>query len=287
MPQTLLDWLMTRYSTAKRETLRRMLSAGRVRVNGARPRSLKVELGPGDRVEVSERALVPVRTPPARLPFRIVHEDADLLVVDKPAGLLTSTVPGERRATLLAAVRAYVASRDPRARVGLIHRLDRDAAGLLVFSKSDEAYHSLKTQFFHHRVERTYLAVTRGVPKPGTGRVESRLEERADGTVYTTTSHAKGQRAVTHYEVVEAENRKALVRVRLETGRKHQIRVHLAEKGTPIVGDPVYGRPPGERKPATLDGLRLMAVRLAITHPRSGETVAWEIEPPAGFWAGS
>ena len=293
MTQTLLDWLATRYPTAKRETLRRMVAAGRVTVNGARARAAKSAVGPNDRVEVSDRPTARVEgagrgrdaSGAARLPFRIVHEDEDLLVVDKPAGLLTSTVPGERRPTLLAAVRQYVASRDPRARVGLIHRLDRDAAGLLVFSKSDPAYHSLKTQFFHHDVERMYLAVTSGVPEPRAGRIESRLEERADGTVYTTTSHAKGQRAVTHYEVLAAEKGRALVRVRLETGRKHQIRAHLKERGTPIVGDPVYGRaekkkPAGERA----GPLRLLAARLAITHPRTGAPVAWEIEPPAGFW---
>ena len=292
MTQTLLDWLATRYPTAKRETLRRMVSAGRVTVNGARARAVKSELGPDDRVEVSDRPATQVegarrgRKPGAmKLPFRVVHEDEDLLVVDKPAGLLTSTVPGERRPTLLAAVREYVASRDPRARVGLIHRLDRDAAGLLVFSKSDAAYHSLKTQFFHHDVERMYLAVTSGVPEPRAGRIESRLEERADGTVYTTTSHAKGQRAVTHYEVIAEAKGRALVRVRLETGRKHQIRAHLKERGTPIIGDPVYGRM--EKKKPAGEGagpLRLLAARLAITHPRTGAPVAWEIEPPAGFW---
>ena len=306
MADTLLDWLLRRYPTAKRETLRRMIAAGRVTVNGAKPRTLKVEVGAADRVEVSDRPAAPPHAGLAAkrtgssaqhagrasagrvgLPFRTVHEDADLLVVDKPAGLLTSTVPGERRPTLLAAVRAYVASREPRARVGLIHRLDRDAAGLLVFSKSDLAYQSLKTQFFHHTVERVYLAVTAGVPNPRAGRIESRLEERADGTVYTTRVHAKGQRAVTHYEVVEHDGRRrrALVRVRLETGRKHQIRVHLAERGTPIVGDPLYARGTGKRgdtEPA--GGLRLIAARLAIVHPRTGESAAWEIEPPAGFW---
>jgi 23S rRNA pseudouridine1911/1915/1917 synthase len=270
-----------------------MVAAGRVTVNGTKPRTLKVDLARDDRVEVSDRAAQPAspkRTSRLlRLAFTIVHEDADLLVVNKPAGLLTSTVPGERRPTLLAAVRDYLAERDPRARVGLIHRLDRDAAGLLVFSKSDLAYQSLKTQFFHHTVERMYLAVTIGVPSPPAGRIESRLEERADGTVYTTRSHAKGQRAVTHYEVIERGGAGfALVRVRLETGRKHQIRVHLAERGAPILGDPTYVRDVKVRSsrstPPPAQGMRLIAARLAIVHPRTGAPVAWQIEPPPGFW---
>ena len=286
MAETLLDWLLRRYPTAKRETLRRMISAGRVTVSGARARTLKLDLHPDDVVEVSDRPPAGPATgnPRTRLAFRVIHEDADLLLVDKPPGLLTSTVPGERRPTLLAAVREYVAAREPRARLGLIHRLDRDAAGVLVFSKTDLAYQSLKTQFFHHHVERLYLAVTAGVPEPRAGRIESRLEERADGTVYTTRSHAKGQRAVTHYEVLAEQAGRALVRVRLETGRKHQIRVHLAERGTPIVNDPVYGPPPNRRAPIVPGGMRLMAVRLAVTHPRTDEPASWEVDPPAGFW---
>lgn len=293
MPETLLDWLARRYPNAKRETLRRMFAAGRVTVNGTKPRTLKLEMSAGDRVEVLDRMPKPVPgtrgSRRATLPFEIVYEDADLLVVNKPAGLLTSTVPGERRPTLLAAARDDLAERDPRARFGLIHRLDRDAAGLLVFSKSDLAYQSLKTQFFHHTVERVYLAITVGVPNPLAGRIESRLEERADGTVYTTRSHAKGQRAVTHYEVIERGKggRHALVRVRLETGRKHQIRVHLAERGTPILGDPLYARgtsapSPGPAPPNT--SMRLLATKLAIVHPRTGAAVFWQIEPPPRFW---
>ena len=281
MTQSLLDWLLHRYPTAKRETLKRMLQAGRVTVNGAKPRSLKVAIATADRVEVSDAPAQARRTAeaPPRLPFRIVYEDADVLVVDKPAGLLTSTVPRERRPTLLAAVRAYVLAREPRARVGLIHRLDRDASGLLVFSKNDAAYQSLKSQFFHHTVHRVYLAVTEGVPNPREGRIASRLEERADGTVYSTRDPRKGEQAVMHYEVVEVDGKRALVRVRLETGRKHQIRVHLAQRGTPILGDSVYG------KDAAASRLMLAAVKLSFIHPRTGKEVALEIAAPKEFEA--
>jgi 23S rRNA pseudouridine1911/1915/1917 synthase len=260
-----------------------MVREGRVTVNGIVPRTLKTELSADARVEVSDRASRTASADrPAKLPFRIVHEDADLLVVDKPPGLLTSTVPSERRPTLLAAVREYVTSREPRARVGLIHRLDRDASGLLVFSKSDLAYQSLKSQFFHHDVERVYLAVTEGVPTPKSGRIESRLEERADGTVYSKRGRetaGKGERAVTHYDVVETGGKRALVRVRLETGRKHQIRVHLAERKASIVGDRMYGKGEDDDAPRMM----LTAVKLAFTHPRTGKRVEFELEHPEGF----
>ena len=208
--------------------------------------------------------------------LKIIFEDADLLVVDKPAGLLTSTVPRERRPTLLAMVREYVAAREPRARVGLIHRLDRDASGLLVFSKNNLAYQSLKTQFFHHSVEREYLALTDGVPNPREGKIESRLEERADGTVYSTRDPRKGQRAVTYFEVIEHNRKHALVRVRLETGRKHQIRAQFAERKTPIVGDVVYGKTKAAR-------LMLAAIKLGFEHPRTARKVELSLQVPDGF----
>jgi 23S rRNA pseudouridine1911/1915/1917 synthase len=291
MADTLLEWLVRRFPTAKRETLRQMVRDGRVTLNGVVPRGVKVEVGADDRVEVTDRR--PDRAEHSRsatrarraLAFTVVYEDADLLVVDKPAGLLTSTVPGERRPTLLAAVQEYVGAQKPvdrRTRVGLIHRLDRDASGLLVFSKNDAAYHSLKSQLFHRTVEREYLAVTEGVPTPREGRIESRLDERADGTVYSTRTHAAGERAITQYAVIESLDggRRSLVRVRLETGRKHQIRVHLAQRGAPIAGDPVYGAGDDEQ-----DAPRLMlaAVKLGFTHPRTGEPASFELPPPAGF----
>jgi 23S rRNA pseudouridine1911/1915/1917 synthase len=170
-------------------------------------------------------------------------------------------------------VREHVARVDARARVGLIHRLDRDAAGLLVFSKSDEAYESLKSQFYHHRVERVYLAVVQGRPQPPRGRIESRLVELADGRVVRTRRPGKGQRAVLEYQVLEALPGRALVRVTLQTGRKHQIRAQLSGRGWPIAGDATYGA-----KPAA-GGLHLCAVRLGFTHPRTGEAVSWEIPP--------
>ena len=284
---TLLDWLLVRYPAAKRQTLKRMAEEGRVTVNGRPARRLKDELPDGAEVRVDERpakASPAAKTAPAALPFDVVHEDADVLVVNKPAGLLTSTVPREPRPTLLAAVRAYVAATDPAARLGLVHRLDRDASGLLVFSKSDLAYKSLKTQFFVHSVTRVYTAVVRGVPTPREGTVDTRLVERGDGTVYSTTVPGKGQRAVTEYKTVAEETsrraagepRRCLVTVKLRTGRKHQIRVHLSERGTPIVGDEVYGRP----DPL---GLRLAATTLAFDHPRTGERVTFQVAPPPSF----
>ncbi len=265
---TLQARLRTLFPTAKNQTLKQMVANRRVTVNGKRATKLSQPVGEHDAVGVDERPRR-VSHKPKLAPLTLVHEDEDVLVIDKPSGLLTSTVPREKRPTALAIVQRYIEETSPNARLGLIHRLDRDAGGLLVFSKSDLAYQSLKTQFFKHTVERAYEAIVRGSPNPKKGRIESRLVERADGSVRSTKEHAKGERAITDYEVLDEADGLATLRVTLLTGRKHQIRVQLSERGWPIVGDVVYGAgEPG--------GLKLRAVRLAFDHPRTGRREAFD-----------
>ena len=274
MPQPLLDLLTARYPTAKRTTFRQMIQSRRVTINGRPARSLKDPVEETDRIEVRDHAPRPP-TSALTLPFPIVYEDGDLFVIDKPAGLLTSTVPREKRPTALAMVRHYVHLLDSKARVGLIHRLDRDASGLLVFSKNDAAYASLKTQFFRHTVERVYAAVVRGKLTPPAGRITSRLTELPDGRVVTTRQHAKGQEAVTDYATLRATKQMSLLEVKLQTGRKHQIRAHLAERGAPILNDALYdldAKPTGR--------LMLAAVRLALDHPRTWKRMTFHTNPP-------
>ena len=209
-------------------------------------------------------------------PLTIIHEDADFLVIDKRAGLLTSTVPREKRPTALALVREHIAMTDPRARVGLIHRLDRDASGLLVFSKNHDAYRSLKEQFFKHTVDRIYLAVVSGKLNPPGGRIESRLVELPDGSVRSSRRPDHGERAISDYKVIRTEARLSLARVTLLTGRKHQIRVHLSERGAPILGDPIYA--PKDAPKASR--MMLIAAELAFDHPRTGKRMHFKLPMP-------
>ena len=276
MASTLLDWLLIRFPTAKRQTLKRMLLSGRLRVNGQPALRLNQPLIDEDVVEVIPTEVARGAAPANRL-AGLIHEDTDLLVVNKPAGLLTSTVPRERRPTLLGKVRRYVQRGDPDARVGLIHRLDKDASGLLIFSKNNQAYQSLKSQFFHHTVRREYRAVVHGIPDPPRGRIETRLIERADGTVHSTRQHGKGDRALTEYEVIRTSGNLSLLRVLLHTGRKHQIRVHLREHGAPVVGDRLYGPPPAAPR------LMLAATRLTVRHPRTGDELTFTAPLPPDF----
>jgi 23S rRNA pseudouridine1911/1915/1917 synthase len=272
--QPLLDRLAILHPTAKRTTLRRMIAERRVRVNGRVATRANKPVEESAAIEIGER---PAAVAPEIEQLTIIHEDQDLLVVSKPAGLLTSSGLHDTRPTALAYVRAYLAQ-DRKARVGLIHRLDRDASGLLVFSKSTRAFQSLKTQFFKHTVGRIYAAVTTRVPDPLHGVLEKPLEERADGTVFVCRGN-RGQRAFTHYKVIAQGPGGALLRVRLETGRKHQIRVHLANAGWPIVGDPLYG---GAITPA---GMLLCAIELEFAHPQSDERIKWSLDIPAAFTA--
>ena len=285
-----------------------MVSAGRVLINRQPAKKLTQTLAEQDVVAILDKAEGRGAAPrqSSRADFPIVHEDADILVVDKPAGLLTSTVPAERRPTLLAQVSDYLAAHDPKARVGLIHRLDRDASGLLIFSKNPASFRALKQAFLRHEVERVYAAVVAGRPRPPAGRIESHLIERADGTVRSTREPAgpfdrlragpfdrlrAGQWAVTEYETVRSRELPGrgwvtLLKVTLHTGRKHQIRAHLAEQGTPIVGDALYNTiEANPSKPAAPSRLMLAAVRLAVTHPRTGRRLAFDLPLPRGFAA--
>ena len=170
----LLDRLREQFPTAKRQTLKHMVQSRRVLINNIPAAKLTHPIRPEDRIAIvpEKKGIEP------SLPFPIIFEDRDILIINKPAGLLTSTVPRERRPTALAAVTRYLRATDPAAHVGLIHRLDRDAAGLLVFSKNPAAYASLKTQFFHHTVAHIYHALVSPPPKADAGRIDSRLIER-------------------------------------------------------------------------------------------------------------
>ena len=274
-PMTVLHWLEQRYPTAKRQNLKRMVEARRVTINGRPAQRLKDEIPDAATVEVNE---TPRAAPTPTFDLEIIHEDPDLLIVNKPYGLLTSTVPREPRPTLVAKVRDYLAATSPDARVGIIHRLDRDASGLLVFSKNEETYEHLKRQFFNHSVDRVYAVVVEGVPKPSEDTIRTKLIELPDGKVVATNRERIGQIAVTEYIVLRHEQTpwgpRSLLRVKLQTGRKHQIRSQLAARGHPIVNDPLYG------EMAPLGRLMLVAMMLSLRHPRTSERLTWEIPIP-------
>lgn len=204
-----------------------------MRVNGAVVRRGDAEVAPADRVALGTPAAV---FPPA---LRLVHEDDDLLVVDKPAGLLTIATERERHRTAYRMLAEYVAAQAAGRRLFIVHRLDRETSGLLVFAKSSAAKRALQAQFAARTVERVYVAVVEGRVAPATGTLRARVAEDPR-TLRVHTSH-RGREAVTRYRVLEPRARSTVLELTLETGRRGQIRAQLAALGHPIVGDAAFG----------------------------------------------
>src|SRR5689334_3189828 len=251
-----------------------MLAAGRISVNGVVERSPHAAVAAGDVIDVGRRSRS------AALPhgLALVHADDDVIVVDKPAGLLTIATERERRRTVYAHLTARARQRDPSARVFVVHRLDRLASGLLVFATGVAAKRALQAQFAAHTVERTYLAVVGGRPARDGGTIVSRLVEDAPGRVRETRDPDRGRVAVTHWRVVRRGAELTLLEIRLETGRRNQIRVHLARLGHAIAGDAAYG--------AAVDPFGRLALHahvLGFTHPRTDERLRFVSPAPRAF----
>lgn len=274
MPIELVELLAKKFPESSRTTLRGMIADKRILVDGTPARTLKQMVEPTVSIELIGRIEARQRTVGA-VPFRVVFEDRDLLVVDKPAGVLTSSGEHDNRSTMAQVLADHYAKIDGKVAIGLIHRLDKDASGLLVFSKSPAAYEALKEQFADRTAKRIYRAIVSGTPRATAGKIESKLVEHADGTVKSTTHRDYGEPAVTHFSVLETRGRHTMLRVELETGRKHQIRVHLAEAGTPIAGDPFYN-PHANQAPR----LMLVAAELTLNHPKTGAPMTWSIDLP-------
>jgi 23S rRNA pseudouridine1911/1915/1917 synthase len=229
-------------------------------------------LGGGEEVEFD-----PPEAPPAlaaeEVGLGIPYEDEHLLVVDKPAGVVVHPSPGHATGTLVHGVLAHGAAGGDEDRPGIVHRLDRDTSGLLVVARADEAYERLQQLVREHGLERTYVALVRGRPRSRKGRIEAPIgRDRRDPTRQSLNTDSPRD-AVTHFELLELIGQHALLSVDLETGRTHQIRVHLAAVGLPVVGDSVYGVP----DPALCRQF-LHATRLAFAHPFTGTRV--EVESP-------
>jgi 23S rRNA pseudouridine1911/1915/1917 synthase len=269
----LRDRVLAMHPGSSRSAVKGWLEANRVRVNDRIVRRGDVAVSEADRVQLAA-------TPPPAFPaafLRLVHEDPEILVVDKPAGLLTMATEHERERTAYRVLRDYVAGQPGRARLFIVHRLDRETSGLIVFAKTPEAKRKMQEQFEHRAVERVYVAVVDGQVREASGVLRDLLAEERALRVRPTRDRHRGKEAITAYRVLERRRETTVLELTLTTGRRGQIRAQLADLGHPVVGDRRYG---SRRDP--LRRVCLHATRLGFVHP-SGARARFESPAPPAF----
>lgn len=251
-----------------------MLQTDRVRVNGSPERNARRIVTPADRIDVAPKQ---ARTLDPRV--RIVYEDSDLVVVDKAAGLLTVPSPDVKYETAETFLNAHYGGSTDNPHVHHVHRLDRDTSGVLVFARNTFVRDRLKELFEAHDIERVYVAIVHGKLRETSGSFRSFLAEDRNLRVRSVADISSGREAVTHYRTVASGKRFSILELKLETGRRNQIRVHLSEAGHPVVGDTMYGR----GREDALGRLGLHAQSLSFVHPRKGERVSFTSPVPRAF----
>jgi len=287
-----LDKALADATELSRERIKGLIAAGAVTIGKTLARSASAKVQGEERFAIALPPPEPLAALPQDIPLDIVFEDANLLVVDKPAGMVVHPAAGNQDGTLVNALLHHCAGRlsgiNGIARPGIVHRIDKDTSGLLVVAKSDAAHEGLARQFADHSITRRYLAVCAGHPAPPAGTIAGRIgrsvHDRKKMAVLPDDT-TRGKHAVTHFETLRHLNHAALLECRLETGRTHQVRVHCASIGHALLGDPVYGRTPKPLR-QVLESLgfhrqALHAARLGFSHPISAETLDFRAELPA------
>ncbi len=275
--------------TLSRERLKALISAGQVQSGPVLARDPATKVKPGTPYAVTIPPATPAHNIAQDIPLHIVFEDDHLLVVEKPAGLVVHPAAGNLDGTLVNALLHHCAGRlsgiGGVARPGIVHRIDKDTSGLLVVAKTDRAHEGLAKQFADHSIERVYKAIVSGQPRHMGGKIDAPLARSSQNRQkIAIVPEGQGRRAVTHYTVIEPLRDAALVECRLETGRTHQVRVHMASIGHPLVGDPVYGRlRPAHRDILAELGFRRQALHAALIgfiHPVDRNYVRFESKMP-------
>jgi 23S rRNA pseudouridine1911/1915/1917 synthase len=284
--QRLDRYLAEQLPDLSRSRLQKLIEQGQVGVNGQICTSKKVIVQPGDRVHISIPDPQPLDLQPESIPLDILYEDDELLVVNKPSGLVVHPAPGHESGTLVHALLAHcdrLAGIGGIQRPGIVHRLDKDTSGAIAIAKTDHAHQHLQAQLKAKTAQREYLAIVYGAPSTESGAIDLPIgRSSTDRKKMAIVAEAKnGRRAVTHWRVRERLGNYTLMQFQLETGRTHQIRVHTTQMGHPIVGDPLYGS--GRTVGVNLTGQALHAWKLKFKHPSTGELIETIAPPPTEF----
>ena len=289
-----LDKALAEASGLSRERVKALLGEGRVWLDGKLALSASAKPAVGTKFEIRIPAAIPLEAAAQDIPLAVVYEDEHLIVIDKPAGLVVHPAAGNYDGTLVNALLHHCAGQlsgiGGVARPGIVHRIDKETSGLLVVAKTDAAHEGLARQFSEHTIERAYLAIVAGRPIPVAGTVTGSIgRSNSNRKKMALVEEGRGKHAVTHYKTLENMARAALVECRLETGRTHQVRVHMTSIGHPLLGDPAYGRTPAPLRPilAELHFTRqaLHAAVLGFNHPVRGDPVRFESVVPADMAA--
>ncbi len=300
VPDAAAGWRLDRalaaaLPTLSRERLKVLISAGKVVAgDGGAVRDPAVKVAGGAAFSVSIPAPAPAHNVAQDIPLVIAYEDEHLIVIDKPAGLVVHPAAGNLDGTLVNALlhhcQGSLSGIGGVARPGIVHRIDKDTSGLIVAAKTDRTHEGLAAQFAKHSIDRRYRAIVAGVPNPSAGRVEASLaRSSANRQKMAIVEPGRGKHAITHFALVTPLRKAAMVECRLETGRTHQVRVHMASIGHPLLGDPVYGRTRPEHR-EMLDRLdfkrqALHAAHLGFVHPITTAAMAFESNIPADMQA--
>jgi 23S rRNA pseudouridine1911/1915/1917 synthase len=274
------DVVVARLSSASRALVADALKRGDVRINGVSGKASR-PLEQGDVLEFEIRRRPELIALPEAIDVPIVYEDEDLVVIDKPAGMVTHPAHGARSGTLVNALLAHLGSDLPgdALRPGLVHRLDRDTSGLLVVAKNAAALSGLGVAMKSRAISREYLGLVHGVPEHRRGTIDGPIGRDPKNRLKFAIV-GEGKPSITHYEVREFFPKHAELVFRLDTGRTHQIRVHMAAMGHALVNDRAYGR---QEARFDLPGQALHAWRLSFVHPRTGTKLEFEVDPPEGY----
>jgi 23S rRNA pseudouridine1911/1915/1917 synthase len=293
---TRLDRLLAAHATdLSRSRVKALVESGHVSAGAATISDPSYRVKPGETFTIAVPVARPAKPEAQRIPLDVVYEDSDLIVVNKPAGMVIHPAPGNPDRTLVNALIAHCGASlsgiGGELRPGIVHRLDKDTSGLMVAAKNDAAHRALSEAFAAHHIERAYKAVLWGVPSPPAGEIGGSIGRHPTNRKRMAIVARGGKTALTRYRLLRPLGAAAsLVECRLATGRTHQIRVHMAAIGHPVVGDATYGRMTAARIGVLSSGVRtalgefhrqaLHAFRLGFKHPRTGESMRWEVDFP-------